>query len=49
MPCAFILLMYSASDSVKLYENAPAIIDRLKEGKSVRYSRRLNCYYAHMG
>ncbi len=28
--------------------NAPGIINRLKKGKSVRYSRRLNCYYAHM-
>ena len=25
--------------------NAPAIIDRLKKGKSVRHSRKLNCYY----
>lgn len=28
--------------------NAPVIIDRLKKEKSVRYSRKLNCYYAHM-
>ena len=28
--------------------NASAIIDRLKKGKSVRYSRKLNCYYAHV-